>query len=313
MHTDQPAVPETHHPEPKPSLRQLGAGLLSRLGWVEKLPAVIRLAALGNDLTFRFWQLAHRGGSFADYYVWRISRKLDRNRPHKTLGRRVFRPGGAVACGALHDRDSFARTGLRPFHWVAHVAGLTEGDVVADFGCGSLRLGQHFMQRVAPGSYWGLDVSDRFFREGLDVLGPDEVARFRPNLRVISEASLAEARAASPSLVVAVAVLKHVPQSEWDRFFDGLMNLVTERTRLVLTFDAAEKPERILGKSWAYPIEMVEREIERRRPDARFVTETPPKKGPGRRRTRRATLLMARWEAPATDIAAAWKSRPSPA
>jgi len=305
MRTDQPAVRKTHQPKRKPSLRQLASGLVSRLGWVEKLPAVIRLAATGNDLTFRFWQLAHPGGSFADYYVWRISRKLDRNQPHKTLGRRVFRPGGAVACGALHDRDSFARTGLRPFHWVAHVAGLAEDDVVADFGCGSLRLGQHFMRRIAPSHYWGLDVSDRFFREGLDVLGPDEVGRFRPNLRVIAEASLAEARAASPSLVVAVAVLKHVPQSAWERFFDGLTSLVSERTRLVLTFDAAEKPERILGKSWAYPIEMVEREIERRRPGARFVTETPPSKGPGRRRSRRATLLMARWDAPTVDSGAA--------
>jgi len=129
--------------------------------------------------------------------------------------------------------------------------------------------------------------------------------RFRPNLRVIAEASLAEARAASPSLVVAVAVLKHVPQRAWERFFDGLTSLVSERTRLVLTFDAAEKPERILGKSWAYPIEMVEREIERRRPGARFVTETPPSKGPGRRRSRRATLLMARWDAPTVDSGAA--------
>ena len=227
------------------------------------------------DVQFRFWRYRHPGASFAEFYAARVERKLDLGRPHKTLGSIVSRPRGGKPVGTTHGPESFARTGTEVFEDIVALAGLFPGDVVADFGCGSLRVGQHFMRRIAPGDYWGLDIADRFYREGAAAMGAEAIARFRPNLRVLGEASLAEAAAARPSLVISVAVLKHVPQSEWGTYFDRLMGLVSAETRLVVTLTTGASAERIGGAGWSYRLEDVAAEIERRRPGARITTRRP--------------------------------------
>jgi hypothetical protein len=39
-----------------------------------------------------------------------------------------------------------------------------------DFGCGSLRLGQHAIRYLDRSNYWGVDLTDSFIRAGIDLL-----------------------------------------------------------------------------------------------------------------------------------------------
>ena len=87
----------------------------------------------------------------------------------------------------------------------------------------------------------GLDLTDRFYRDGLDLL-PDSVAEVKqPNFRIISGDGLKEAAAASPDFIICYAVLTHVPPSETSALFDRLMSLKGIRTVILLSFYEAAK------------------------------------------------------------------------
>lgn len=287
--------------EPRPATG-LGDRVLARLRRLESWGPVLRLVAAKNDLQFWAWQRRNPGLSYADFYAWQIGRKLDRGGAHKTLGQRVFRNNCDKLPGSAHDADSFARTGRAKFDRIVAAAGLKPDDVVADFGCGSLRIGQHFIRALAPGHYWGLDVTDRFYSDGVAMIGAATMARRRPNLRVIGPQALAEAAAARPSLVVSVAVLKHVPADEWAVYFDRLMSLVAPRGRLVITYTLGARPGRVLGKSWSSRTADVMHEIDIRRPGARFLLPRVAGASAGDPAAEGTeVMLLARWDAGRAD------------
>lgn len=275
--------------------RALTLSIRHRLGRLEGYGPVKWLAAAKCELEFRAWRLLSGERSFAAFYARQVARKLDRGGAHVTLGRRVCRPGARIPAGDDHDSETFADTGLEPFRRLL-AAGLAPEEVVVDFGCGSLRVGQHLMRFLAPGNYWGLDVTDRFYRDGIAMVGPEEVARCKPNLRLIGAAGLAETQAARPSLVFSIAVLSHVPAAERPRYFDRLLSLVSEDTRLLLQFKASARPSRIAGKSWSMRAEEVIGEIARRRPGARFtITRLDGREAEVAARSAKV-LLTVRWQ-----------------
>lgn len=269
--------------------RDVLASLFGRLGAARTVTV---------DLAFRAWRYLHPEATFGDFYTAVVGYGLDRGLAHNSLGSLAFRRRGAIAPGDRHDRDSFAATGRGKFDNIIALAGLSPYDVVVDFGCGSLRVGQHFMRQVEPGNYWGLDLTDRFYRDGAALLGEAEMARLRPNLHVIDDAALARAAAARPSLVVSIGVLQHVPRAEWATYFDRLVSLTSDHTRLVVNFTAGAGAGagRIGNTSWCYRADDIEAEIARRRPGARFLIRQGVIKQKGAHVAGRAYLL-ATWPA----------------
>ncbi|MGF7163287.1 hypothetical protein FHS85_004950 [Rhodoligotrophos appendicifer] len=229
----------------------------------------LRMAVLANNISWKFFRLRNPDATFADFYADQIGRKLDRGRPHKTLGGRAFKAKSAIPVGAEHDTTSFAQTGKRQFDMLL-ACGLQPSHVLVDFGCGSLRVGQHAIRYLDPAHYWGLDVTSRFIGDGLSLIGETVTAEKQPQLRRICGDALAEVQAVGPDFVISIAVLKHVPEAEIDTYFDRLTSLVVPGTTLLLSFSAGPRGHRILGKSWSYPIEFVEGHILSRRPGATF-------------------------------------------
>ena len=221
---------------------------------------------------FRYWlfRLRRPGANFGDFYAWEIGKELDRGRSHKTLGARVHREGTGKEVGDDHDRQSFAITGRLKFDQILSLTEIAPTERVVDFGCGSLRIGQHVMRVIEPGNYWGFDVTDRFFSEAQSLIDPELLARAKPNLRVINPETLAEAAAAKPSLVISIAVVKHVPPGEWANYFDQLMSLVQGDARLLITYSNGHSYGRRTSRTWTSSSEDIQREILARRPGARF-------------------------------------------
>ncbi len=195
------------------------------------------------------WREENPGKKFSDYYVEAVAKWLDAGRPHPTLGKKLEGDLPWEESG-LHEMALFLEEGLRPEH------------VCVDYGCGSLRIGQHVMRYVDPGNYWGLDVTDRFYRDGVEMIGPEEIAERRPNLRVITPETVAEARAAEPDLVFAVAVLIHVPPEELDDLLRNLTTLVLPQTRAYVTYLSAEETMRLSGRTWVYSEDFLTEKIE---------------------------------------------------
>jgi hypothetical protein len=116
-----------------------------------------------------------------------------------------------------------------------------------------LRVGQHFIAFLDPGNYWGLDVTERFFHDGLDLMPEKMVFGRRPHLAVIDGNVLREVAALAPEFIVCVAVVMHVPPHELDAFIARLLSLRGAHGTVSLWFDEAPTQVRTQAKAWAYP------------------------------------------------------------
>lgn len=171
---------------------------------------------------FRRWLAIHPGGTYGEFYVEDARRRIDAGEVHKTLGITTIDQDAAKA-RAQRVLANFKRAGCMPHH------------VVVDYGCGSLWVGEAFMDYLEPGNYIGLDISDMFYTEGLARLPADFVASRRPMLRVIDEGALQEVRARKPDFIASIAVMHHVPPDDLAGYFARIVSLAGPDTRIEIT------------------------------------------------------------------------------
>jgi len=237
-----------------------GLASLRRLG---KLPGRLidsgagrRLRIAVEDLRFAAWRRDHPGGDFAAYYVWSIGRSLAAGQPHRTLGiKRWSRANVLEGAGAWSAR-SFPSRGRAQFEELL-AAGLQRHHRCLDYGCGSLRVGQHLIRHLDAGNYIGLDVTDRFYRDGLALIEPALIGARRPHLAVIGERELAVLESDPPDFLVCVSVLMHVPPDELAGFLQSLLRCVGPHTVVKIHADLAARQIRTAPKSWAYAPEQL--------------------------------------------------------
>ena len=206
---------------------------------------------------YKAWKAANPDGTFADFYAADAEAKIRRGKSHATLGVRSWANGQA---GPVEwDQSTFSQRGRENWQQIVEL-GLKPEMRCVDYGCGSLRLGQHAIRYLDPGNYWGIDISDTFYSEGLKLLPSDLLAEKQPKLGVIADPLLSEIRAWSPEFIFANAVLQHVPPEELPLFFRRLAAMMTPTSRTYIIFVAGQRAKRIKGMSWAYSAELLERE-----------------------------------------------------
>jgi hypothetical protein len=219
-------------------------------------PAIRAVPAWIADRRYRHWKRDHPGAGFADFYVADAERKLRKGRHHSTLGVRGWATHGSREVD--WDIESFAARGL--VNWRQIVAlGLEPHMRCVDYGCGSLRLGQHAIRYLEAANYFGIDLTDCFIHAGLPLLPADLVASKKPKFGVIDERLLDEIRDWGPDFIFANAVLQHVPPDEVALFFDRLGHMMGRSTRAYVLFVASDRIRRLKAMSWSYPAEFIER------------------------------------------------------
>jgi len=169
---------------------------------------------------FLAWQNVSPGGSFAEFYVDQVSRKLAGRTDHPTL---------------TIDGESEGQwnSGESMFEFL-RAEGVVPTSRVLDYGCGSLRLGRHFIDYLETGRYFGLDVTDRFYSAGLELLDASLVERKRPELGLVGGPLHRRLEATPPDYAFCLGVMIHIPPQELGEFVETLSRLVGERTRLFL-------------------------------------------------------------------------------
>ena len=171
------------------------------------------------------WLAAHPGQSYAQFYVEETRRQIDAGMmTYSNIGLDV--DIGFMKSRAQRILEAFKRAGCQPHH------------VVVDYGCGSLWIGEAFMDYLEPGNYVGLDVADGFYVEALTRFPEDYVAERRPMLRVISPDSLREVRARKPDFILSTGVLMHVPPEDMTNYFAGLTAVALPHTRIEIGYQA---------------------------------------------------------------------------
>lgn len=228
------------------------------------LPGLRAVPIWLGEQRFRRWKKRNPDGSFADFYIADAERKLGKGGRHSTLGGRGWtaRWSGEVDW----DSISFANRGLVNWRQILDL-GLDPGMRCVDFGCGSLRLGQHAIRYLAPSNYWGIDLTDTFMDVGMRLLPADLVGSRKPRFGVIAEPLLVQIRAWQPDFIFANAVLQHVPPAELPLFFHRIAAMMTAGTRAYILYVSAPRLRRIKAVSWAYPPTLLEEQARAAAPD----------------------------------------------
>lgn len=221
---------------------------------------------------YRAWKRRNPDGTFADFYAADAEAKICKGKSHATLGVRSWADGktGPVEW----NQSTFSQRGQDNWKQIVDL-GLEPQMRCVDYGCGSLRLGQHAIRYLYPGNYWGVDVSEAFYSEGLKLLPPYLVAEKSPKLGVITDQLLTKIRAWKPDFIFANAVLQHVPPEELGLFFGRLAIIMRPASRAYIIFVAGRTVKRIKGMSWAYSPEIIEREAAAQLPDFALRQQEP--------------------------------------
>jgi hypothetical protein len=198
-----------------------------------------------QQIRFKAWQKRNPSKQFKDFFAEGVRDKLTRGKPHMTLGK------------SLHTGD-YETAGLGLLKRLQD-EGLKPEDVCVDYGCGTLRVGHHVMNYLKPGSYWGLDIDRYLLEEGQKLIGEKLLTEKRPNLRVISPSSVAEAAAAKPAMLGSFAVLIHVHPLELQEYLGNLTTIIGTKGKAILTGRwSLDDTIQYSGQSWAHALATLE-------------------------------------------------------
>lgn len=221
---------------------------------LRELPLIEAIANRISDRRFRAWQANNPGGTFGDYYAAKTISHLEEGRSHYTLGQR----GKAKDHKAQIDwtPDDFATRALDI--WEAILGfGLTPRMNCVDYGCGSLRLGQHAMRYLEAGKYCGMDVVDTFINQGLELIDPKLIADKSPLLLTITPDHLSQVAEWKPDFIFSSAVLQHVPPEELPEYFRRLASIMSGHCTAHIIYIAAPRMKRVKALNWVYPLDQI--------------------------------------------------------
>lgn len=217
----------------------------------------VSLAALATDIGFILWRIRYRNASFAQFYARLIAARLARGGAHKTLGTRRYWTGLSPLSAPLLDPADFRKRGRKDFDWFLR-RNLRRDMTCIDYGCGSLRVGQHFIEYLDSGRYLGLDIIDSFYRDGMAMIDGKVIARSQPRFLVIGGEALQRASAAKADLIFATAVIQHVPPQELNMFFGNVIALMHATSIAIVHYKTALVTARIGANAWGHaPVSLI--------------------------------------------------------
>src|SRR5215468_595741 len=154
--------------------------LLSDVAY-SKFGRAVSIAA--TQLRFRWRRLRFPATRFSDFCAESISRTIDSGGVHPTLGEVFWLKDAADDAERERALQAFESFGVEPFAIIVN-HGLAAHHSCVDYGCGRLRIGMHAIRFLDRGNYWGLDLTDRLFRDGLQLLEEGLVESKAPHLCV---------------------------------------------------------------------------------------------------------------------------------
>jgi hypothetical protein len=190
------------------------------------------------------WRSQNPSGQFKDFYAEKVERSLRKGKPHRTLGANLI-------------HREYGTSGKQLFETLV-TFGLKPNDMCVDYGCGTLRIGVHAIKYLAPGAYWGMDVSHFVLQQGRELLGDPLWTEKRPNLRVISTESVAEVAANGPAMLFSNRVLFHVHPDELSEYFRNIIKIIGVSGQAIITGDWSIGETFQRGQSrWAHAISRI--------------------------------------------------------
>jgi SAM-dependent methyltransferase len=164
-------------------------------------------------------------------------------------------PDSALAIAQMNPEKFWKSAEPKAQKWFKTMA-LKPRHKVVEYGCGSLRLGAHFISYLDRGHYFGLDVIGDFYEQGAQTIGAKLIDAKKPTLRVIAEEAVAEATSFAADVVFSNTVAVHVHPDETQTYYGNLARLAAKPgARLIFNAMIFERCHRFQFNSWAWPME----------------------------------------------------------
>lgn len=197
------------------------------------------------DRRYALFKRKNPGVSFTKMQMEKTAQTLQTGKAHPTLGRNII------------DHADWWTAGVATFAHYMKLFPIAPGSRVIDYGCGSLRVGAHFIRFLDPGCYFGLELANGLYQLGEEVIGPELIARKKPRLGLIDTPALGEAVAFGADFVYSTAVAFHVHPDEMALYCANLIKLAA-KPGATLFFDVktSETPLRYRERSWSWPLGM---------------------------------------------------------
>ena len=206
-----------------------------------------------EDRQFRKFRRTNPGASFAQYSMSRVMEFISNGRE--------FKASSALALAHANPSEFWNAAEQKAKKWFK-VMSLRPDHRVIEYGCGSLRLGAHFIRRLDRGNYFGLDVIDGFFDLGVNAMGRDLFEIKAPQLRVIDDDAIAAGQEFAADIVFSNLVCVHVHPDEIDAYFRNLSRLTCKPgARLIFNAMISGGVHRFTYNSWTQPIEIITRSL----------------------------------------------------
>jgi SAM-dependent methyltransferase len=206
------------------------------------------------DKAYAEYRKSHPDVSYARFYMERVAEKVKQGGAHPSLGKNLRMGSG--------EQKDFWQAGARKAARYFEIFEPRRSSRVVDYGCGSLRIGAHFIRFLDPGCFMGLDVTSSFYDIGRTLVGEDLMREKAPELAVINAESVERAEAFGADYIYSNAVSFHVHPDEAAYYYGNLAR-IAHRKGALLVFNVALADElyRYRNRSWAQQLDFYKQSL----------------------------------------------------
>jgi hypothetical protein len=197
-----------------------------------------------DESRFQAYRKQHPAATRAQFHMDQVLREVQHGARHHSLGTN------------LGSGEEFWEAGASKAMAYMRQASLRRTDRVVDYGCGSLRIGAHFIRFLDSGCFFGLDVTSGFYEIGKAEIGEALIREKSPRFGVIAEEEIAEAEKFGADLVYSNAVCYQVHPEEQRTYFGNLERLASKPgCQLIFNCMLADRAVRYGHRCWAWPLD----------------------------------------------------------
>jgi SAM-dependent methyltransferase len=180
---------------------------------------------------------------------------------------------GAEAAVGSKSHESWLRIGRLQFDYLlGH--GLSPTDRMLEIGCGNLRAGWRFIDYLAPGHYYGIDISPDILLAARATLVDRRLQAKLPHLTLVDDLTFDFLPSAHFSVVHAHSVFSHSPLAAIEECFANVGRILAPGGHFDFTFDRTEGAEHhVLWEDFYYRTETLTALADRHGLDARLMED----------------------------------------
>jgi SAM-dependent methyltransferase len=182
--------------------------------------------------------------TFARYALESHVAQLKAGAAHPTLGQKM-----------TNGRD-WRMAGKGEYQRIAQTYQIKPHHHVVDYGCGSLRVGLHFIEMLEAGHFIGLDVKIGMIDFGVDLLGADFMTKYQPELFELNDLTVDFTSYVGADFLYSTACAFQVHPEDQAEYLGNLRKITWKKGSHVI-FDTKLAPDafRYRSSAWVWTLD----------------------------------------------------------